>query len=638
MNPAFILIPLALAGTMPRGYVGVKRCGSCHQAKYASWKQDWHARALSPARPSSVVGPFDDVHFQSSTNEAWMLRPDSSYAVRTRDREGALRDYPVQWVIGGKRMQDPLTVFPDGRWQVLPIYYHVTKNEWVDYNENKQGPVGPEHPFFWTNFRRMANRECLDCHATGVEVSYDSRARRFTTSLANPGVGCESCHGPGAKHASSKEPEDIVQPREIERDRGFAICAQCHGPREPFFPILDSRHRFRPGNRYEDSYQVVMVTDGQALSPDFFPDGRPSSSSFEYQALLQSACYREGGATCLSCHTSPHAEHGENELPLVPPGSGLSPADATCAGCHESLSRDRRAHTHHSTDAGQSCVACHMPQVVSGVLDQFADHALDVPSPANTKRHGVPNACNLCHADASPDSMAQALTRWWPDASKRQARRLRLADAFDPAAARDSEAPLRAVIADSLEVPSLRGAAGTLLALRFPAVAAQALGSLLRSREAEVRSAGAKALGYAPPEVAQALLPRLTPLLHDDRKDVRVQVAEVLAFLDAAGGVDALRAIARDEATAGLVQPHYLLGTAAARHGDLPTAEAEFRRVIELQFYNTYAMLALAQVCGAERRWAEADSCLREVVRLEPDNTLAARMRAAIPSGALGTR
>ena len=65
--------------------------------------------------------------------------------------------------MGGKRMQDPVTIVTDGRWQVLPIYFHVTGHgAWVDYNESKQGRVGPDHPFFWTNLRRTANHECLD--------------------------------------------------------------------------------------------------------------------------------------------------------------------------------------------------------------------------------------------------------------------------------------------------------------------------------------------------------------------------------------------------------------------------------------------------------------------------------------------
>ena len=124
-----------------------------------------------------------------------MTHARDGYVVRTRDRDGALGDYRVSWVIGGKRMQDPLTIFPDGRWQVLPVYYHVTGKRWVDYNEEKQGRVGPEHPFFWTNFRRNANHECLDCHTTGLDVRYDAASHAWSTHFADAGVACEDCHG-----------------------------------------------------------------------------------------------------------------------------------------------------------------------------------------------------------------------------------------------------------------------------------------------------------------------------------------------------------------------------------------------------------------------------------------------------------
>ncbi|MEA2327993.1 MAG: hypothetical protein QOE68_2952 [Thermoanaerobaculia bacterium] len=87
-----------------------------------------------------------------------MSRKGETFLMRTRNREGQPADYPVSWVIGGKRMQDSITVMPDGRWQVLPVYFHVTGGgAWVDYNEAKQGHVTPDHPFFWTNFLRTAN-------------------------------------------------------------------------------------------------------------------------------------------------------------------------------------------------------------------------------------------------------------------------------------------------------------------------------------------------------------------------------------------------------------------------------------------------------------------------------------------------
>src|SRR5262249_55557019 len=161
-------------------------------------------------------------------------------------------------------------------------------------NEAKQGVVTPEHPYFWTNFRRTANKECLDCHATGVDVKYDRATRHWTTTFADAGVACEGCHGPGARHAKTKAPRDIVHPGEVDAAGESGLGGPCPGPREPLFPLLDTKHRFKPGDRYDDRYQALVIVDGRERSGEYFADGRPSSSSFEYQALLQSRCFLRG--------------------------------------------------------------------------------------------------------------------------------------------------------------------------------------------------------------------------------------------------------------------------------------------------------------------------------------------------------
>src|SRR5262249_32647837 len=157
-------------------------------------------------------------------------------------------------------------------------------------------------------------------------------------------------------------------------------------------------------------YQPLVVVDGRQRSGDFFADGRPKTSSFEYQALLQSRCHMEGQANCLTCHVAPHAK--DRDADELAHGS----AEASCLHCHATVAAQGKAHTHHEAPEAQSCLACHMPKTVSGVLDAFADHAIDVPVPENTERHGVPNACNACHAHekSTPAQMAQAATKWWP--------------------------------------------------------------------------------------------------------------------------------------------------------------------------------------------------------------------------------
>jgi hypothetical protein len=596
----------------PPAYAGSQACRQCHEKNFQAWSRSWHARALARASAPAVVGPWNGVHFKGESSEAWMRRTAGAYSVRTRDRAGALGEYPVSWVIGGKRMQDPLTVLDDGRWQVLPIYFHVTgRGEWVDYNESRQGKVGPDHPFFWTNLRRTANHECLDCHVTGLDVRIGDDGR-WQTDFVDAGVACESCHGPGAKHAESMEPGDIVQPKKIDGERGLAICGSCHGPRDPVFPLLDAAHRFQPGQRYEEGYDVYMIATGRTRSSDFFADGRPKSGSFEYQALLQSACYRKGKATCLSCHTAPHAAHGEDEL-TVAPGDRTPLRDQGCRACHAPVFAAGREHTKHRAAAAQSCTACHMPRLVPAVLDLEADHSIDVPVPENSEKHAVPNACGVCHPKDAAGKLAADLHRMWPDAAVRQARRLRLADAFDPERA-DADA-LVAVAADGAEAPSLRGAAILILAQNDPPRAVRALPQLMRARDATLRARAAAAAGMMGVREAR---PALVELARDKILLVRIAAVTALAATEAPEAEDELRRLTRDPASEALPDPHLHLALLLGRRGDFESAAHELERALALRRYSVATMLALSDAYIELGRNDDARAVLEQALGYEP--------------------
>lgn len=601
------------------GYVGSARCQKCHKKQYAAWQKSWHARALARAGRGSVEGDFGGAHFAGTSSEAWTRRRGDRFVMRTRGPGGAVADFDVDWVIGGKRMQDAVTLFADGRWQVLPVYWQVARRAWVDYTESKQGPLSPDHPFYWTNFRRMANRECLDCHTTGLKVRWDEGAGRWQTSFADAGVACEDCHGPGARHVESTDGTDVFRPKQAPAALALSACAQCHGPRNPLFPLFDADHRFRPGQRYDDFYDPVVVLIAGRHSGDFFADGRPKSSSFEYQALLQSACWRQGGATCLSCHAAPHDAAAPDELRAA--------GDESCRGCHAAVFAAGRAHTQHRAAAAQSCRACHMPKVVTGVLATFADHALDVPVPANTKRHGVPNACGTCHADWSADKLDAALTQRWPDAGKRQARRRRLADAFDEATAADSLAPLLGVIADGAEAPTLRGAAAVVLAERFPG-RADAIVPLLDAADTTLRAKACEALAVAR---ARFAADRLAARTGDAALPVRQAAALALASLGDARAEAALERLAHDAASTHLMQPHFALGRLYAHRGDLAAARRELTEVARLSPYFADAILLLAEVAARQSDLAAARTWVDDVLRIDPTHAAARALAAQLP-------
>jgi len=588
-------------------YAGSASCKECHEKNFERWSHDWHARALAAANTKTVAGDFGGKHFRGGSSEAWMSRQDHAFVMRTRNREGHLADYSVSWVIGGKRMQDSITVMPDGRWQVLPVYFHVTGGgAWVDYNEAKQGHVTPDHPYFWTNFRRTANKECIECHATGVDVHYDRVAHTWSTELTDAGVACEACHGPGARHAETKDKRDIIRPDHVDKELALSICARCHGPRDPLFPLLDAREQFRPGQRYDARYQALVLTDGTERSGEYFADGRPSSSTFETQALLQSRCFRTGTATCLTCRTAPHAEeHGDSELKA-------GPRDASCRTCHAAIAAQGPAHTHHRK---ATCLDCHMPKVLNGVLDKFADHSIDVPNVRNTIAHEVPNACGVCHGDKSAGVLAVSLDSWWPNARVRNERRIRLAEAIDEKTAASSLPALSAVVRDVSEAPTLRGAAAVILGQRFAAAAANVIAPLLHDGNEVVRARFVEALGYANARQSAGVV---ASLACDPSVRVRQNAALVLASFDDSRAPAALAKLAGDPATMHLVRPHILRGIGAANRGDFEAAVRELEFALNDAPYATDALVLLADIYARRGDVPHARALLEEALRFNP--------------------
>src|SRR5262249_47630193 len=184
-----------------------------------------HSRAMEKATAQSVLGDFGGIKFSQDGTKAEMLSKDGAFFMKAQDRSGAFISHAVAYTFGAKHMQDYLTAMPDGRIQVLPVYYHVTSGKWVDFTTVKQGRLNPDHPFYWTNFRRTFNKECFDCHVTGMEINYNASEDRFNTKWIDLSVGCESCHGPGARHSREPRADNIVNPSKLDRDQGLAVCA-----------------------------------------------------------------------------------------------------------------------------------------------------------------------------------------------------------------------------------------------------------------------------------------------------------------------------------------------------------------------------------------------------------------------------
>jgi HEAT repeat protein len=266
---------------------------------------------------------------------------------------------------------------------------------------------------------------------------------------------------------------------------------------------------------------------------------------------------------------------------------------------------------------------------VSGVLDTFADHSLDVPAPINTERHQIPSACGVCHKEKRPSELDAELRKLWPDAARRQARRLRLADAIDEATANASGPALLAVLADRSEAPSLRGTCAMLLAQRFPRQAAAALVPLLAESDSLIRWRAIEALGLAKArEAAGAVATHLT----DPALPVRVAAAVTLVSLSDARGEAAVRALTTGADTSALMLPHYALAQLQGRRGELAAAAQSLERAVDRMPYFVDGLIALSEIY---RRTGQAElsrSRLEEALAFDPHNReLLERQRLLAP-------
>jgi tetratricopeptide (TPR) repeat protein len=156
---------------------------------------------------------------------------------------------------------------------------------------------------------------------------------------------------------------------------------------------------------------------------------------------------------------------------------------------------------------------------------------MSIPVPENTVRHGIPNACNMCHQDKGVEWAAKQMDAWYGDKTRQSL--IRRTDAFAQAQKRDPAAvpPLLEILADVSAGPIIRANAVGYLG-RFPDIPAayDAVFGALHDPEPPVRAAAADAIQ---PRAAQreAVAPELARLLRDPVRTVRMSAVVALVAM-----------------------------------------------------------------------------------------------------------
>ncbi|MEO7133718.1 MAG: multiheme c-type cytochrome [Vicinamibacterales bacterium] len=425
-------------------YLGSESCARCHDVEHTQWKNSLHIKMTKPIAEATVLGDFREGTKFADHDRAYTFgRKDGKPTVTISFGGGVPQPFNVDYTLGSKRYQGYLSMLPEGRIYVLPLFWHVASQRWIDWKEITSVPEGAH------NLRQIWNSNCFNCHATNIVQGYSVAEQRYNTTWTEMGIGCEACHGPGLQHVTlmdawEKDPASrpnydpssknrqltdifkILTVRSAEPRRIYDTCAYCHGNKRNVFL------GFKGGDHYADYAVPFLISDPlpeNDLQGEFWPDGRPNRFN-RPQALTLSGCFKAGAVACTSCHVA----HGSrNEFSLKVNINQGRDGDALCTQCHtQPKSSSPQAltpsfsgpglegHTFHKPDsAGSRCISCHMSDVNWRLLIRRRDHTFQPPVPENTVQFGIPNACTTCHDDRSPEWAAKQMDAWWNDGERR---------------------------------------------------------------------------------------------------------------------------------------------------------------------------------------------------------------------------
>jgi cytochrome c554/c'-like protein len=185
-------------------------------------------------------------------------------------------------------------------------------------------------------------KHCFGCHTTASTTKTG-----FDTSHLWPGVTCEACHGPGARHAELMDAEKnevgraaIFNPGKLSAVALVDFCGACH-------------------RTLNDVYEMGVT--GVA------------NVRFQPYRLENSRCWGDGDArlACTACH-DPHKQFVRED----------GAYDEKCLACHVSSRANKISADHPGKGcpvAKKDCTSCHMPRVeVPSMHAPFVDHRIRI--------------------------------------------------------------------------------------------------------------------------------------------------------------------------------------------------------------------------------------------------------------------
>ncbi len=218
--------------------------------------------------------------------------------------------------------------------------------------EAPQNPRLPESPASTAGSIYVGKDSCVTCHEP-QKAGYENSLHHKAADPRSPEAlkSCETCHGPGSKHAEDPATNKLRKFSTLSADETTAVCATCH---------TSGEHALWAGSKHEA--RGVSCTTCHSVHN---PKGEKQLKA-ETQPKLCATCHqqivnklsrfnhmpvREDKMACSSCHNT----HGSANVKMLKTGTTV---DQACTSCH---AEKRGPYLWEHAPVANACVTCHDP-------------------------------------------------------------------------------------------------------------------------------------------------------------------------------------------------------------------------------------------------------------------------------------